>query len=200
MKTAKRPMTSRPMTSTEKILAVLPPPGDCLTTMEIAEKSAVDRRQAAKSLDVLRRRGLARRVWRGCYRLTAAGEAFRAAGRRIKSGPGGPLTGRRRLGATAAAAAWAVMRVRKKFTVPDLQCLCDGLTAANAHKVIGKLLRAGYVRRLANRDPGTAPTSPGFVKYLLVRDTGPRAPFYSPKTDELIDPNTGESHKMEGTT
>ncbi|HEC90924.1 MAG TPA: hypothetical protein ENI55_04580, partial [Alphaproteobacteria bacterium] len=64
------------LTSTEKILAALPPPGYCLSTADIAFKAAVDRHQTAKSLDVLRRRGLVQRLGSGRYRQTKSGEAF----------------------------------------------------------------------------------------------------------------------------
>lgn len=185
--------------TTEKLLAALRATDDCRTVEELAAATGIDRKQVAKSCGILKTRGLAERRRAGCYRLTEAG---RIADRAVRSGPTGKHTGRR--GANRAPSLreriWRALRSLHKASLPELlqvASLGDEKDAAsNARRYLGWLEQAGYIARLRTREPGTAPTSNGFVRWLLVRDSGPLPPRRSTRDGGLFDPNTGEAHPL----
>lgn len=115
------------------------------------------------------------------YQATAAGREFVIAGKRVTSGPNGPLTATRvREGETFRQRLWNALRIQKKATLPQLIEIArdkrDGNVEANALKYMGALVRAGVAVRLPTREKGHALTSPGHVRWALIRDLGPRAP------------------------
>ena len=175
--------------------------GSCRTTAELADVTGLSRKQVAKAAGALILRRLAERVETGCYRLTGAGMASEAAGEILKSGPRGRHTGRRALPrGTFRQRAWAAMRMCGRFTVPDLLRLAGrpgarGGSADNLHRYLRALERAGYIRRLPVRERGTRPGSTGFVRWLLVRDSGPACPALRPD-GAVIDRNTGRVMEM----
>jgi len=88
------------------------------------------------------------------------------------------------------------MRMSGKFTVPEILRLAAqpgvrGGSADNLHRYLRALEAAGYVRRLPVREPGTAPGSNGYVRWLLVRDSGPVAPTIR-RDGTVLDRNSGE--------
>lgn len=185
------------MTFTEKLLKALPPPGDPVTIGALAEQLNDDNRRVVRSMDVLRRRGLVVRLDTGLYKLTTAGEKTRAEGIKLKSGP------RKRHGAMARKPApfrealWRALRMLEATTVPDLLSLMPPNVhgrnpESNAYNYLRRLKDAGYVIELTMREAGTAITSNGFKRYRLLNNTGPKAPFWSPKHKKLIDPNLNE--------
>lgn len=183
------------LTFTEKLLGALPPPGDPVTIGALAQKLGGKNRRVVRSMDALRRRGLVERLEDGLYKLTAAGEETRAEGIKLKSGPNGPHTGIVTKPAPFRQALWQAFRlVEGSTTLPDLLSLIpEGLHSndrTNGRKYLGRLVEAGYAVALDKRDPGTAPTSNGFKRYRLIRNTGPKAPFWSIKHQRLVDPNT----------
>jgi hypothetical protein len=127
------------------------------------------------------------------YCLTDAGEAAVASGKRITSGPNKPLVAPRKSAAsTFRARLWAAFRISKKATLPDLIELAREDRDAddvhsNALRYLTALVRAGVAARLPTREPGYAPSSPGFVRFALIRDLGPGAPIAAAKS--LVDPN-----------
>lgn len=177
-------------------------PDLCVTLDELA--AAVDRPRK-KITGVISRlitdRYVVRRD-RGCYEVTAAGRKADAAG--YKCGPQRPLTAgcRKPRPDTLQQRAWKVLRLRRRATVPEIVALAarpDEPNATNAlHAYFSRLERAGYVVRLARRAPGTAPTSPGFVIWLLLKDSGPHAPTHNSVTRVIHDRNTDERIKIGG--
>lgn len=182
------------MTFTEQLLDALPPPGDPVTIGALAEKLNDKNRRVVRSMDVLRRRGLVERLDTGLYKLTKAGEETRAEGVQLKSGPKKPHGFVARQPAPFREALWKVLRMEEASTIPEMLALIpDNALGTNpvksAHEYLRRLTAAGYVSRMKWREPGTAVTSNGFKRYRLIKDTGPKVPFWSPKHDSLIDPN-----------
>ncbi len=88
------------------------------------------------------------------------------------------------------------MRIRRRFTIGDVVADAARDDEKNAHnnatRYIGALRRAGYVRALPKRRPGSAPSSNGFKVFSLMKNTGPRAPVWLRAKKLLHDFNTGE--------
>lgn len=136
----------------------------------------------------------------GCYTLTSAGKAFLAEGKRIASGQ--PKSGTRvRIKAGGLRLlAWRAMRILQKFSVNDLlkHCTAGGEAdaAGNLGKYVRALTRAGYLAEL-RREPGTALTSNGFKRWLMLCDSGPQAPVWNQTRQTVTDPNTGEVYPLD---
>lgn len=181
-----------------QLLDALAAAAPCATVDDLVAATCVPRRQVVKSMGALWHRGLAEPVdGNGCYRLTAAGEEARTAGRRLRSGPVRPHTGRRRpVHGTMRERVWRALRIKVKATLPELVELAargsERDAYGNARKYLRALEKAGYVRRLPARARGAAPTSPGHVKWVLLRNTGPAPPAWHPVRGEVEDLNTGE--------
>ncbi len=182
---------------TEQLLDALPPPGEPVTIAAVAAQIGADNRRVVQAMDVLRRRGLVERIGQtsGFYILTKAGLDFRKQGKQIKSGPGGPHTGRRSGAGGLRAALWAALRLSDQaVTLNELLSLIDpalhGKAAeSNGRRYLRQLAAAGYVFPLTKREPGTALTSNGFRRFRFIKNTGPQPPYWSPKHGQLIDPN-----------
>ena len=184
--------------SAATLLQLLDENAECIKIAEIAERTGWPRGQVTRKVDTLRKRGFAERVKTGCYRLTDAGRRAKANATPINSGPAGPHTGRRRPAPDSfRSRLWRAHRALRKASIPDLIAMADGETLRDpvsaARCYLKALEGAGYVMKLARRAPGTAPTSNGFHRWLLVKNTGPKAPTWNPDKRELYDPNTGES-------
>jgi DNA-binding PadR family transcriptional regulator len=115
------------------------------------------------------------------YRPTQLGREFAASGKRITSGPNGPLTGvRKPREGSFRQRFWNAFRITRKATLPQLIELAreqkDGNVDANALKYMKALERAGVATRLPTKEKGHALTSPGHVRFALIRDLGPTAP------------------------
>lgn len=163
-------------------------PGQCLTTAEMMERTGYSRRDVAKACVPLLERGWIDRLERGCFVLSDEGRRAREAGETITSGPRGPLTqlARRPKRRTARDKMWKAIRVSKKFDLARLEAMA-GASPEGARKFVAALAKAGYLSAL-RREPGDAPTSNGFKRWLLIRDTGPETPLI--KADGRVwDPN-----------
>ncbi len=185
-------------TFTEQLLEALPPPGDPVTIGALAEKLNDENRRVVRSMDVLRRRGLVVRLESGLYKLTPAGEEARHGGASLKSGPRKPHTGRARKPAPFRQALWTALRFGEAATIPDMLSLIPEEVHgrnphSNAYHYLRRLAVAGFVLRLTQRDPGTALTSNGFIRFRLIKNTGPLAPFWSGKAKKMIDQNVSEN-------
>ncbi len=184
-------------TFTDRILDVLPPPGEPVTIFELVERIGAENRRVVQAIDVLRRRGFVKRVHRGRYILTPAGRAFQKSDdHQITSGPNGPHTGPwRRGGGKFKAAFWAALRMSDSaVTIDDVLALIPETLHGrnptdNAYQFLSRLQTAGYVAELARREAGTALTSNGFKRWRLIKNTGPKTPYWSLKYGRLIDPN-----------
>lgn len=132
----------------------------------------------------------------GKFRLTAEGRIALEAGANLKSGPKKPSGKARDTAGSLREKVWRLLRIRQKASVPEVVgLLCDGeataktieATTNNVQKYLRALRATGYLIEM-RREPGTKPTSNGFKRYLLVRDTGPLAPTRRGK-DCVYDPN-----------
>ena len=177
-------------------------PEQCLTIEEMSRQSDLDRHALQDGAQKLLSAGYVERIEAGCYRLTQKGKTAKAEEITLTSGPKGPLTFAKKTSPDSfTARLWRAMRVCRKFTVPDLVMLAgtgkEKKPEDAAGKYIRRLYQAGYLQLLPRREKGTAPTSNGFKKYLLVRDNGPLHPRYSPKTGKVYDPNTKKIYELE---
>jgi hypothetical protein len=166
----------------------------------IARMSGVKDKSLENALAKLRRSAFIELVDGGLYRITDAGRAFVAAGKRLTSGPRGTQHGHRLWRKSLRQRAWHAMRLRRKFTVEDILLRAAEAGDLDAETNLGKFLRAlvaaGYLTVLSRTKDANAPTtSNGVKRYLLVRDSGPRAPVWSDKRGSMYDPNTDEEHK-----
>jgi DNA-binding MarR family transcriptional regulator len=153
--------------------------------------------QVSNSCRVLVKLGFLERRAPGVFRLTEAGRAAIAEGAKIASGSKAARPRERTRGLRKQA--WAAMRMGHKFTLESLMELaCDGGEAdayANLKKYVSALLKAGYLA-LLRKAPGASRHSNGLNRYLLVKDTGPKAPVWRARSGEIFDPNTNEIVKL----
>lgn len=170
--------------------------GAILTVPEVEARVDLTRRQISNAAACLHRRGYLHWLGAGRYQLNEAGMAAAAAGEVITSGPLGPRSKARDVRNTLRERAWRSMRIRRRFTVSDLVCDAaldsDRKPANNIQRYLGALRAAGYVVELPRRADGLALTSNGFKRWMLAKDTGPRAPVILSKRPAIHDFNTGE--------
>lgn len=170
---------------------------DCVDIDLLVHNTELARKQIADACTVLVNRELIERIKPGCYKITSAGLVLIQSGGEVKSGPRGETAAKQHTG-TLRVKSWRAMRQRKKFSLNDLIVLvADGdekSIESNLGKYLRALERAGYLTRMARREAGTATTSNGYLRYLLVRDSGPIAPVWRPSKNAVYDPNTREEH------
>ncbi|MCM0081813.1 hypothetical protein L4X63_09450 [Geomonas sp. Red32] len=169
------------------------------SAQEIAARTNLSIDQVWKSADTLVENKLLTRADRGKYLITDAGRSAIAEGNGCMPGPKGPTGPVCRRRNTIRQRLWLALRIERKGTIQGIVSLIlqDGEDAAllttNAQKYFSALCRANYLTRLPGRSEGTAPTSNGYVRYLLVENTGPKAPMVRRLELALYDPNTGKS-------
>ena len=188
---------------TQRVLAAVAALGDGATVAAIAKATGIDPRAVSKGCCQLRGRSLVSRGETGRYTLAKAGKTFLAAKREVKRGPCGPHTGRRRVARNnLRQRLWRALRAQRKASLPELVQLAargdERAPLSSARNYMRILVATGYVVELPLRATGTMPTSNGFKRYSLIRDSGPKAPESHPARGEVFDPNTGESHQLDG--
>jgi hypothetical protein len=175
------------------------PAGEGIALRRLANRTGLRHAQIVMAMDRLSKRGLVVHTALGKYLRTPAGDAFIAAGAEVKPGPS--AGGNRPLRSDDAAGrdtlrdrAWSALRQLKKATIPELIELAGKGTEADAtsnlRRYLWKLATYEIVAKLKRRVPGLAPTSNGFVQFVLVRDLGPKAPLWRSSTRHLIDRNS----------
>ena len=161
----------------------------CLTLHDLVTATGMQRGTISHAAGRLIARGFAVRAEKGCFWLTPAGEAFRLTGKVItcamlREGPS----------ATNMSAlqqrVWQALRMMGKASYADIGSLAlsEGDRLQTIRDYITLLNRANYVRELP-REPGSLPRGPGYKRFLLLRNTGPIAPYRLRKEDVLYDPN-----------
>lgn len=119
---------------------------------------------------------------------------------RARGGDGAPRTAARPTPATAIrsgvvqARTWNALRCIQKGTVADLSALvsADGRDQSQSvRSYLSLLAQAGYVRRLPRKDGR-------WVRWVLVKNTGPSAPMVRQDRRSIYDPNTGEELPCHG--
>jgi len=167
----------------------------CLTMDELEAATGLSRKQVSQGAARLVQRRYIERVERGCFQLTEPGRVARQNGVELSCGPNAPLTGHRRNRQnTFRARLWRAMRLKVKFGLSDIIALAsreERGPRTNATRYVRQLARAGYLLELP-RQKGSAPTSNGFKRWALVRNTGELAPMPTADGVEVWDPNTQE--------
>ncbi|MGD9863055.1 MAG: hypothetical protein AB7S99_07575 [Pseudodonghicola sp.] len=170
--------------------------GSCRTIDQLETELDLTRRQVSDAASCLLRRNYLMRMAVGCYQLTDAGITAAVSGEVIKSGPTRPHFGVKKVRNTLQERAWRSMRMRRRFTIMDIvedaATEEDGKPADTIGRYLRALRDAGYVRELPRRAEGSAITSNGFKRWMLSRDTGPKAPSVRSKVKAIHDFNTGE--------
>lgn len=170
--------------------------GECLTVTDLIKELSLNRRQVVDAAAKLLARGYLERMGTGCYQLTETGLEAAREGIVITSGPKGPTGTIPRHSGTFRERAWRAMRVRHRFTIGEIVADAGrGDPAAdrqNATRYIRYLRAAGYVGELPRRVPGTAIGSNGFKRFVLINNTGPRAPVYRGEAKAIHDFNLGK--------
>lgn len=165
-----------------------------LSRADIRDRLGLDWRQTTNATRSLIRHGFVELLDGGRCRLTEAGASAVETGTVISGGPKGVV---KIVRDTFRERAWRAMRVRKAFTIGDIVADAssdadEGQPRDNAARYISRLKQAGYVRELPRRLPGVSVGSNGFKRFMLVRNTGPRAPIWRESQCAIHDPNTGE--------
>ncbi len=170
---------------------------ECAPLDDLVGATGMARTRVATAMEILRSRGLVNSVGPGCYAVTAAGRRVVTSGREIRSGPRGLHTGVRRPAQdTLRTRLWRALRLKRKASLPQLLTLAargsERAAENNAWMYLRALHSAGYIERLATRAPGISPSSRGRIRWLMLRDTGPKAPVVRPRHRAVVDHNTGE--------
>lgn len=88
---------------------------------------------------------------------------------------------------------WWLMRELGSFTINQLLETYATGEEKDAHNNVDNYLfrleAVGVVQRLARRQGGEAPTSPGYVVWVLARNLGPLAPVWRRTQKVVWDPN-----------
>lgn len=170
-------------------------PAECITVARMTEITGLDSVQVERACLKLRKHGLLTKTAQGCHRLTDAGREASAAGKQLRSGPTrytAPKINKDSLRIRV----WRAMRLRRKFSIPDLCMLVaqggEKDIESNVGKYVRALVKAGYLVEMPRRERGTALTSNGFKRWWLLddKDTGPLAPIWRVAAGEIYDPNT----------
>jgi len=170
---------------------------------DLAIKTGLSHRKVSNGACKLITRSFIIRANKGCYQITLAGKKAVLDGTVLKSGPQKKLTQskpRRPKKETFRDRLWRAMRIHyaagKKFTIPDLVGLAskgdEKDPAENTRKFIRTLIYGGFIKEMPRRGKGSALTSNGFKRFMMVKDTGRLAPIHRPSKKETYDPNTDE--------
>jgi hypothetical protein len=173
-----------------KVLAALPAEAGCMTLDELETATGFSRDRLSALINLMNSNGLVKVRRAGCYSRTPAGD--KAIEKPRKSG--GPRKGQQ-LAFGLTPRVWRALRILGKASLPELLEIADaqGRPAEHTRKYLAMLTRYGIVVISGRRSEGSAPTSNGFKRYILVRDLGPIAPVWSQRKQVLFDPNSREN-------
>lgn len=170
---------------------------ECITNEKLVKMTGLKARQVEDATQKLHKNGFIKRVEPGCYRITQAGIIALDAQQSLRSGPKGETSVKIHKNSLRIRI-WRAIRIRKSFSIPEL----EGIVATGEEKDIvsniGKYLRAlesaGYLIRMNKRLRSSSLTSNGYLRWRLdpLKDTGPQAPVWRQSKGTLLDPNTGE--------
>ena len=170
-------------------------PRHCISEARLVELTGLNAKQVKQTASTLIGNGLMEKTIKGCLRLTSAGRQAVESGASIRN--------RRALKDTLRVRVWRAIRIRRKFTVPDIIGLVADETArgditSNVQKYVRALWKAGYLMEMQKREQGTSLTSNGYKRYWLydLKDTGPQAPVWSVEKQTVYDPNTEVTHDI----
>jgi hypothetical protein len=176
---------------------------ECITEARMAEITGMEPVQIERAALKLRKHDLLTKTARGCHKLTDAGRAAAAEGKQLRSGPNGQHSGPKVNKDSLRIRAWRAMKLKQKFSIPDLCMLCaqgeEKDIVSNLRKYVTALEKAGYLTRLNRREPGQALTSNGHIRWWLMPEkiTGLAAPVWSQSNNSVYDPNTESTILLE---
>lgn len=188
------------MSGTLKVLQALARDGAWRCCRDVAAVAGLSRRTVANRIQRLKARGFVEIGTRGrtagFYRLTALGRRVVDTGvsdlARTKRGALTQAAPRRPKKKTARDRAWWHLRTNGRLTLTEILTLMDW-GARNPTTVavyLRDLWRAGYLEVARHRAPGTAPTSNGDIRWMLMKNTGPLAPVVQRGRGRVWDPNS----------
>lgn len=170
---------------------------DCITEDHLVMVTGLEVRQIKDAVLKLRKHLFLEKTAAGCYSLTTTGLAAIISGEtKLRSGPTGKWrSGRRIVKNSLRERIWRAIRIRRKFTVPEIISLVvqgdeRGDVTSNVQKYIKALNRAGYLSLMPRREPCISSRSPGFKRWWLNNDTGPKAPIWHAAAKKVYDQNT----------
>lgn len=173
----------------------------CVREADLVHSSGLTAKQVEQACLKLRKHGLLEKCEQGCHTITEAGRIAMAEGKKITSGPKGSHTVPKKVNPnTLRVRVWRAMRIRSKFSIPELAMLVaqggEKDISSNIGKYIRALQKAGYITELAKREKGSAITSNGHKRYWLLpeRNTGLQAPVWRVAAKTVYDPNTELEH------
>lgn len=177
--------------------------GACITEADLMAALDMTAHQVDQACLKLRKHGFLEKSDQGCHTITEAGAVAIANNHVLRSGPNGMHTGKRKLNRnTLRIKVWRAIRIRNKFSIPELVMLVaegnEKDITNNVGKYIRTLRKAGYLAELAKRENGSAITSNGHKRYWLIpkMDTGPEAPVWRVSKETVYDPNTALEHSI----
>lgn len=170
---------------------------DCITNEKLVQMTGLTAKQVEAATLNLHANGFIKRVGTGCYRITQAGIIALDTNKSMRSGPKGATAVKMHRNSLRVRI-WRAIRIRKKFSIPDLEGIVGTGEEKDITSNIGKYLRAlesaGYIIRMAKKQSGPSLTSNGYLRWRLdpQKDTGPHAPIWRQGKGSMYDPNTGE--------
>lgn len=169
---------------------------ECVTNARLVELTGLKPKQVENSTGLLKQHGFIKTIDPGCYRITQAGIIALESDTNLRSGPKGKRPRAPIFRNSLRARVWNAIRIRKTFSIPELEPLVskgnEKAVASNIRKYLKALENAGYLIKMSKRQLGTAITSNGFARWRLdpLKDTGPTAPVWRQGKDTVFDPNT----------
>lgn len=170
---------------------------DCVREADLVDHTGLSPKQVEQACLKLRKHGLLEKCEQGCHTITEAGQAAitQSVKLRMRSGPKAhtaPKINKNSLRIKV----WRAIRIRQKFSIPELAMLVaeggEKDITSNIGKYVRALEKARYLVKLTKRDAGSAITSNGHHRYWLNPEfnTGPQAPVWRVAKKTVFDPNT----------
>jgi len=173
---------------------------DCVREADLVHSTGLTETQVDRACLKLRKHGFLDKCGQGCHTITEAGRIAMAEGKKIISGPNGKQSAARINKNSLRIKVWRAMRIRSKFSIPELAMLVaqggEKDITSNIGKYVRALQKAGYLAEMGKREKGSAITSNGHKRYWLIpeRNTGIQAPVWRISAKTVYDPNTELEH------
>lgn len=172
-------------------------PDECITEARLSELAKYNAKQTENACRRLLKHGFIVRTGQGCHQLTQAGKDALAAGKQLHGGPLKGHTGHKVKPNATRQKIWNVLRKGEKVTVDDVVMLITEDGESNPRNNVSVYLRTlakvGYIIKMPVREKALNLTSNGAIRWLLVNDTGPKAPTLEKNCTRVYDHNTETS-------
>ena len=172
-----------------------------ITFEQLAVNTKENRKSISNSLCHLIHLGYVERSENSSYRLTQQGISLKTSGQEVTFSTG-PTKGYLKQHVhrhSLRERVWRLIRLKRKFSIKDLLSIVLNGTEkdpeSNIQRYLKALSRTHYISELKMREAGNVKQSNGFKRYVLIKDTGNKAPLLRMQSKEVYDPNTGEISK-----